>query len=96
MTDILTPGELADLKITVSQFSKISESQRLVGVIVRIEEDEKEFSDIIELPAGEKRKKIWFATQLVRQLKKEIKKFVKGRDQTIVGTQLGFDSDFWA
>ena len=96
MNDVLTPKELSDLKITVSQFSKLSDTQRLVGILVRIEEDEKEFTDIVELPAGEKRKKEWIVSQAVRQLRKKIKRFIKSRDQTIIGTQIGFDDGFWA
>lgn len=91
----ITDEEIKWTQITVSQFTKVNVFDRLVGLKVTFEEDTEEFTTVVS-GDGTKRNKMWYIRRAANALKKQIKTFIKTRDQTIIGTQIAFESTYWS
>lgn len=95
MSTSLTPDEIQNLIIQVTSFTRLSDTQRIVGILVKFENEQKEFSVTVDVPNNSKKMSRDIVADDVRSIKQDIKAFVKNRGESIVGNQLAFDNDFW-
>lgn len=95
MSTPLTPDEIQNLVIQVTSFARLSDTQRLVGISVKFENEQKEFNVTVDVPKNSKKLSRAIVADAVRSIKQEIKAFVKNRGESIVGNQLAFDNEFW-